>query len=198
MQFKQVSEFIINKLNKELPGHLTYHSIDHTLDVYNAAKNIGEKENITADELIMLLTAALFHDSGFLLTTKGHEEVSCQIAKKTLPDYGYNTYEIEQICGLIMATRLPQTPKSHLEKILADADLDYLGRDDFFDIGNTLYNELSLAGLIDDKFTWNQSQFDFMKNHNYFTNTALNLRQVKKAANMDVIKAELLTQTPIK
>lgn len=195
MQFKQASEFIINKLNKELPHHLTYHGINHTLDVYNAAKNIGERENITADEMTLLLTAALFHDSGFVVMAKGHEEISCRIAKETLPAYGYTASEIDQICGLIMATQLPQTPKNHLENILADADLDYLGRDDFFDIGDTLFDELSFAGSIEDKLTWNQSQLDFMKNHHYFTNTALNLRQVKKAANMDVIKAELITKT---
>jgi len=198
MQFKQASEFIIDKLNKELPDHLTYHGIDHTLDVYNAAKNIGEQENITADEMTILLTAALFHDSGFVVTAKGHEEISCRIAREILPGYDYTGSEIDKICGLIMATQLPQNPKNHLEKILADADLDYLGRDDFFEIGDTLFDERSFAGSIEDKLTWNQSQLDFMKNHHYFTNTAINLRQLKKVANMDVIKAELLTKTPIK
>jgi uncharacterized protein len=92
---------------------------------------------------------------------------------------------------MIMATRLPQSPKSHLEQILADADLDDLGRDDFFAIGDKLFLENSFFGIITDMDEWNRKQVDFMEGHQYFTKSAINLRQAKKDANLERIKIQV-------
>jgi HD superfamily phosphodiesterase len=159
------------------------------MDVYNAAAAIGKQENINASEMKLLLTAALYHDCGYLVRDKGHEEESCYIVREVLPSYNYNTDEIELICGMIIATKVPQTPQNHLEKILADADLDYLGRDDFFSIGHLLYAEISNSGVVCNEDVWNQSQVLFIESHRYFTETAINLRETKKQANMEKIKA---------
>ena len=139
----------------------------------------------------MLLTAAYYHDSGFLVKAKGHEEESCRIARETLPGFGYTPDEINKICGMIMATRLPQSPKNHLEELLADADLDYLGRDDFSFIANQLFLENSYFGTAGDIDEWNRKQVSFMEKHQYFTKTANNLRQAKKDANLGRIKAQV-------
>jgi hypothetical protein len=191
MQLDDAGDFIIKRLKTELPGHLTYHNADHAKDVYDAAKRIGEVEGISGLELSLLLTAAYYHDSGFLIKAKGHEEVSCRIAREALPGYGYTPDEIDQICGMIMATRLPQSPKNHLEEILADADLDNLGRDDFFTISHKLFLENLFFGKVGDENEWNQQQIDFIKNHQYFTKTAINLRQAKKDVNLGRIKAQV-------
>ncbi|HEY4322546.1 MAG TPA: HD domain-containing protein [Mucilaginibacter sp.] len=189
MLFEQAGEYILFKLRNDLPKRLTYHNIDHTMDVYNAAATIGKQENINDMEMKLLLTAALYHDSGYLVRDKGHEEESCFIVSEILPLYNYNIEEIELICGMIIATKVPQTPKNHLERILADADLDYLGRDDFFTIGHLLYKEISHSGIICNEDDWNQSQILFIESHRYFTGTAINLRETKKQANMNKIKA---------
>jgi uncharacterized protein len=195
MLLDDAGNFILNKLLKELPAHLSYHNVDHTRDVYEAAKRIGELEQIPDDEMNLLLTAALFHDSGFLMKAKGHEEESCRIAQRELPAFDYKPGEIDRICCIIMATKLPQSPACHLEKILADADLDYLGRDDFFNISDKLYRENEFTGLVCNQQDWNRSQVEFIENHQYFTNTAINLRQAKKEANLEQIKAHLNTAT---
>lgn len=188
MQFEQAASFILNKLRNQLPAHLTYHSIEHVEDVYQAAQNIGRLEGISNDEMNLLLTAALFHDTGYLVKGKGHEEESCRIVREYLPAYSYTADEIEQVCAMIMATRIPQTPQSHLGQILADADLDYLGRDDFFTISHKLYKELLSSGLVNNECGWNNLQIDFMQKHRYFTKTALNLRETKKQSNIQHIK----------
>ena len=90
-----------------------------------------------------------------------------------------------------MATRLPQSPQNHLEEILADADLDYLGRDDFSFIANQLFLENSFFGTVCDMDDWNRKQVAFMEKHQYFTKTANNLRQAKKDANLGRIKAQV-------
>jgi uncharacterized protein len=189
MEFKEACEFILEKLRKDLPSHLTYHSIYHTLDVCGAAKRFGKLEKITSAEMNLLLTAACYHDSGYLTATAGHEEQSCNFAEKFLPGFGYSTGEIAVICGMIRATRLPQSPQTPLEQILADADLDYLGRDDFFTISEQLFLEFVALGLITDKNHWNNIQINFFENHRYFTATAINLRQAHKEQNLQQIKA---------
>jgi len=194
MQFEQAGDYIISKLRKELPAHLIYHNIEHTCDVYLAAETIAKREKVSKADLKLLLTAALYHDSGFLVKAEGHEEESCRIVKSHLPLFGYIETDIDAICGMIMATRLPQLPNTLPERILADADLDYLGRDDFFKVGHRLFKELEFAGALCDEEEWNKLQLEFMEKHSYFTSTAINLRQAKKEANMEQIKKLLLTQ----
>jgi HD superfamily phosphodiesterase len=191
MLFEEAGEYILFKLRNELPKRLTYHNVDHTMDVYTAAAAIGKVENINTWEMKLLLTAALYHDCGYLVRDKGHEEESCGIARDVLPSYSYNSNEIELVCGMITATKVPQTPKNLLEKILADADLDYLGRDDFFVIAHLLYTEISNSGIVHNEDSWNQSQVLFIKSHQYFTETAANLREAKKQENMNTIKARI-------
>ena len=40
-----------------------------------------------------------------------------------------------------MATKMPQRPKNLLQQIICDADLDYLGRNDFFILSEKLHKE---------------------------------------------------------
>lgn len=191
MRFKQAGNFILNKLRRELPGYLTYHGIDHTIDVYESAEKIAVKEGISPYEQKLLHTAALFHDSGFIKTREGHEEESCRIARQYLPGFNYKDAEIEIICGMIMATKLPQSPHTRLEAILCDADLDYLGRDNFFTLSDRLYAELCHEGLIETKDDWNKEQADFMDAHKYHTATSVKLRQPQKEQYIKLVKAKI-------
>jgi hypothetical protein len=139
----------------------------------------------------LLLTAALYHDAGFINVSNCHEEESCRLANQYLPTYGYSAGDLKKINGMIMATRLPQLPKNHLEEIIADADLDYLGRDDFFPISDLLYAEFSLSGIVNNWNDWNKLQVNFFEGHHYFTASVLNLRQNMKQQNLLKIKSKI-------
>ena len=191
MQFEKVKKFILDKLKKELTKNLTYHSLEHIKDVYTAAQNLAELEKINGDDLTLLLTAVLFHDSGFLFSQREHERLSCDLARKNLPQFEYSPEQIESICGMIMATKIPQSPQNELEKIICDADLDYLGRDDFFTIGDKLFDELCMYGIIDSEHEWNKLQVHFLEKHHYFTTSAKKLRKEKKAENLAIVKSKI-------
>ena len=118
MQYEQAYSFLINKLEKELPSWLTYHNAGHTKYVIASAEYLAKEEGIDGEELLLLRTAALFHDAGFLESHNKHEEISCKLAKKYLPAYEYNPEQVEAICKMIMATKLPQTPSTELGKYL--------------------------------------------------------------------------------
>lgn len=191
MEFEKVKKFILKKLKNELPKNLTYHSAEHIKDVYSSAETIVRLEKVDGEDLTLLLTAVLFHDAGFLRQQKDHERVSCEIAAETLPQYDYTPEQIERICGMIQATKIPQTPHNRLEEIICDADLDYLGRDDFFKIGNGLYEELCMYGIIDSEHEWNKLQVRFLEKHKYFTKSARKLRKPKKDEYLAMVRAKI-------
>ena len=129
--YKSIEDFILKKLKKELPADLYYHGVQHTQDVVKAVEFIASQEKINQEDLFLLKVAALYHDSGFIHIYKQHEEESCQIAKADLPNWGLTENQIALICGMIMATQIPQQPYTPLENIIADADLFYLGSNDY-------------------------------------------------------------------
>ena len=133
----------------------------------------------------------MYHDCGFMVQSKEHEKIGCDIARESLPRFGYTAEQVERICGMIMATRIPQTPHNLLEEIIADADLDYLGRDDFWSIGNRLFTELQMYGIIQTEEEWNALQLRFLEQHHYFTATAINTRKQKKDEYVAILKQGL-------
>jgi len=106
-----------------------------------------------------------------------HERISIQIARETLPAYGFSQQQIERIAGMILATRLPQSPRNRLEEILADADLDVLGRDDFFERNEQLRQEFNTVNPPMHEHAWWSAQIRFLQGHTYFTPAARALRQ---------------------
>ena len=191
MQHLPECQLILNKLKNELPANLFYHSIDHTLDVYHCAASIAKEEGISDSDLKLLLIAAIYHDAGYLEQNHNHEQISCEIARKYLTQFNYSQKDIDLICGIIMATKIPQRPKNHLEEIICDADLNYLGRTDFFDIGENLYREMFAFGYIKNKVEWNRIQLDFMRQHHYFTTTAIKHNYSQKQKNIAIVQSKI-------
>ena len=189
LDFEKAKEFILEKLERELPTHLKYHNVAHILDVFQASLHYAKLEELSPEETTLLKTASLFHDSGFIIQAANHEVLSCNIAEESLPNFGYNAEQIQKIKGMIMATRIPQTPTNHLEEILADADLDYLGRDDFEKISERLFQELNFT----DRNEWNKIQISFFEKHHYFTESAKRLRNIKKQENLQ----RIISQTKV-
>ncbi len=189
MKLRAVEKYIYDKLEKNLSATLTYHGVHHTIDAVDAALKIAQREGVNDKEsLILLETATLYHDLGFISTYKGHEEESCRIAKLTLPNFNYSEIQIEQVCGMVMATRIPQDPQSLLEQIIADADLDYLGRDDFEPIANSLFLELREREMIPDIDTWNRIQVKFLESHKYWTSSSISLRNKEKLKRLEELR----------
>jgi len=185
---KDLKTNILKILEKKLPGKLYYHGLHHTIDVFNAASRIAKSENVSKNELNLVQTAALFHDSGFTVTYKGHEEAGCELSRKILPEYGYSEKEIKQIESMIMATKVPQSAKSKLQKILCDSDLDYLGTNRFELIGNSLLKELNDRGANLNEKSWNILQIKFLENHKYYTDTCKKTRDQIKLKHLAKLK----------
>jgi hypothetical protein len=66
-----------------------------------------------------------------------------------------------------------------------------LGRDDFFKIGDKLFDELTMFGIVNSERDWNLLQEKFLESHHFFTKTAINNRNQKKQENLEIIKSKL-------
>ncbi len=191
MNVIKAKNYILKRMANELPKHCYYHSIEHTEDVLAAATELAALEGLTGDDIKLLKTAATYHDSGFMVRGKDHEAESCKIARAILPEFDYTEKSIEIICGIIMATQIPQTPTTHLEKIICDADLDYLGRDDYEKISNLLIKEMRAERNITEK-EWLEIQIRFLSFHNYQTASSQKKRSEKKLLNLQKLQMQLL------
>jgi len=193
IQFTDIQEIILDKLEKELPDYLYYHNVKHTVDVVTEVELIGWGEGCTDEEILLLKTAGLFHDAGHTIAYDNHEFYGTELAKEMLPKFNYSPEQIEKICSIIMATKLPPRPTNLLENIICDSDLDYLGRSDFIPVSNTLYEELKAQNKMGSLNDWNKIQVKFISGHQYFTATARSLREVNKQLQIERIQS-LITE----
>jgi len=188
VDFKEAKKYILTRLENELRPNLHYHGIHHTLDVYEASIRIAELEGISQEEKVLVNTAALYHDAGFIYQYEHNEEVAVKLIELVLPKFGYNEKQIETIGEIILTTRIKARPQTLLERIMSDADYDYLGRNDVTKIADTLYRELN---EFDFKFSleeWNRMQIKFLEKHFYYTPSSLQLRRPKKIEYYEYLK----------
>jgi uncharacterized protein len=185
LDYSGAKRYALTRLERELPATIFYHSLWHTRDEVAArARWLAQEEGLSSEMQQLITTAAYFHDIGFVNQRVDHELVSARIAAGILPNFGFRPDHIALVQGMIMATELPQTPHNRLEEIIADADLDVLGRADFFSRNNALRAELATAGVITSDESWYVQQACFIQHHRYFTKAARRQRAQRKWANL--------------
>lgn len=190
MNFEAIQQQVFGEILEKLPANLTYHNADHTRYVLKKAVFLANESRVNEAEISLLKLAALFHDTGFIHGSKYHEETSCEIAKSYL-SRDYSESELAKIYGMIMATKIPQNPQTELEKILADADLEYLGTDHFKEVGQSLYEELKHSIPDFSQQAWDELQLAFMEKHHFHTDYCRQNREPKKQENLLTVKKRL-------
>lgn len=182
---------ILDKMSKELSADLHYHSIVHTREIMENVEKIGKTEGLNDEELMLLSTAAAFHDSGFMFSPEEHEARSAKIAAEYLPEYGFNEEQINQIKKMILATKIPQQPTDLPSKVLCDADLYYLGTDDFYTTGDKLFEEFKKQYIVDNEKDWLSLQIRFLESHQYHTQTAIHACEEQKQRHLEELRLRL-------
>ena len=187
INYYKAERHIMKLLEQKLSKQLHYHSIAHTKDVVKAVERIALLEGVTDEGLFLLKSAATYHDAGFVEQYDKNEPIGARLAQEILPKYGYTQEHIDRIKELIYVTMIPHQPKNRLEEIICDADLDYLGRDDFHEIADKLRLELREHGKINSDRQWDEIQVKFLTSHKYFTKTAKRTRLQKKKENLQEV-----------
>lgn len=188
------------RLAAELPPTLAYHGPHHTLDdVLPAVDRLCDGEGVGGLDRELVTAAALFHDIGFVESYNGNEAIGARIAAETLPGFGFSSSEIERILDIILSTEMReidgifcQDPGDDLlKKIMCDADLDNLGREDFFRVSDNLREELRHQGTNFSEMEWLARQVLFVSQQNWFTATQRADREEVKARNLARLRREL-------
>ncbi|WP_340111905.1 HD domain-containing protein [Maribellus mangrovi] len=184
MNIAKLKKFIVSELGSQLSDDLSYHNVQHTLAVLDNCNKYIRRLKITPYDAYLLRTAALLHDTGFMFGYEEHEERSIKFAKNILPKWNYTAQEIDRISAIIRATKIPQRPLNELENIIADSDLDYLGTDKFYPVGERLFEELKALGKLNTRTEWNSLQIKFLQNHSYHTLFAQKYREPLKQKHL--------------
>ena len=190
---QQVEEYVKELLDNQLPPDITFHTLEHTQQVVGAVSVIGSQEEITRQEMEILILSAWFHDVGFIRSYHKHEERSASIAFDFLSNLGYDKGSIDQIVANIKATCLPQRPVNFMEEILCDADLFHLSQPDYWKRNQLLRRELELCfGIYYEDIHWFRENLKFLQGHRYFTHygrTVLeNGKEQKVAKNIKIVE----------
>lgn len=181
--YDEIHQKVFHLLDTQLPSFLTYHSPEHTAYVIGQSEILSHIYEVTDDDRFLIRIAALFHDIGFIRHYQDHEEAGCHIASEML-QYTIPHQSIDRICGIIMATRIPQTPLNLLQQIVCDADLEYLGTSEFDRVSQLLYQELHYIDPELDQAGFRQIQIDFLTNHKYHTSYCREHREPVKQLHL--------------
>ncbi|GGD42265.1 HD domain-containing protein [Muriicola marianensis] len=179
---------VLELLREELSPDLCYHGLSHTLDVLKVTNDYIRRLKITKEDALLLRTGALCHDLGFTVTYERHEDHGIALTLNYMREFGFSPEQRKVVVGLIRATEVPQNPKNLLERILCDADLDYLGRDDYDKISQKLLKELRHFGVELSEEAWRDKQISFLEKHRYHTPFAIKHREPVKQMHLERIR----------
>lgn len=179
---------------KRMPRTMVFHDLEHTLSVARTARAIGQGMGITAQELVLVEIAALFHDTGYAIAHDGHEEHSADLADEFLTKLGVPRAGIDRVRRLIMATKLSNTPRGRLQKILRDADSSKAGQADFIEKSELLRKELgSIYGKQVPEAKWLEQNLNYLQDHRFYTPYAEKRYTAQKRINTAVLEKRKAT-----
>ncbi|MFA7273560.1 MAG: HD domain-containing protein [Crocinitomicaceae bacterium] len=187
-------ENILSRLENELPTNLSYHDINHTLAVEKAALKLGEMENLSEEDFLILRTAILYHDAGYVVQYTDNEKFAKEMVRKDLPEFGYSNEQIQKILNIIHSTQRQTTSASHLDELMSDCDHDYFGRNNYTKIAQKLRDELAIYGTSFTDLEWVDFQLAYVEGrHKYLTKSALELLDGEKKLRIQELKNQRLT-----
>ena len=201
----KAEDFATNKLTSNVGAEYLYHNLRHTQRVVKSTLELIEGEKVDDKNAEQLLVAAWFHDLGYIVSYKDHEEKSCEFAKEFLGKNDCTSTFINGVCSLIMATISDYEPKNNLEKIIRDADSSHFAVKSFMTTSDLLREELALIGIR--KYSvaeWREENISLLRTkHRFYTEYALenwqkgkdkNIKRLVKAKkkNNELIKKESL------
>ena len=170
-----------------------FHNIRHTRDVVAAATEIGNRIELTEDELESAIVAAWLHDVGYLDGEGDHEKKSAEKSKELLLSWGAPHRKVQEITEAIVSTKVPQQPKTLVSKVVCDADLFHLSSDNCKEQSEKLRNEWEITGKKSMTDTvWLKQNLEFLENHRYHTPYGQTVLQDGKKKNIKKIRKQLM------
>lgn len=190
--YRDISNFVTGLFNE--PGHeyLIFHNLQHTQNVVERSQEIAAHYQLPPEELLIIYTAAWFHDVGHLYTEiETHEEKSVEFMRNFMQQCGYNEEFLSAVAKCIMATRMPHNPHSLLEEIMCDADTYHFGTKEFKKTNKEIYQEYEQRNRRELLENWEQNTLLLLETHRFFTSYCKNFLNKGKLKNIKRAKKKL-------
>ncbi len=193
----EVEAYATNFITEQVPKEYAYHDVQHTINVVEAVREIGQLKGLSQKDMILLELAAWFHDTGYDKGAVEHEERGVKYATEYLSKTSFPPEDLEKINNAIRATKLPHAPKSDLEKVICDADLSHLGKTNYWDRCGRVRQELTLTkNLTMSEQEWIDFEMKFITEHQYQTEAAQELYGKLKNKHIKQLKKQKLRLNP--
>lgn len=190
--YKKIENYVEGLFDKRKDPSLIFHNLKHTQTVVERTKEIAGHYHVSEKEMLILYTAAWFHDTGHLFTDYSkHEQMGVEIMKKFMAEHTDDKELIEEIEKCIMATKSPRDPKNELQKIICDADTYHLGTKDFKKTNKQMFEETSIKTGESDKLKFNIDTLKMLEDHKFYTDYCKDLLTERKQQNMKKLKDKI-------
>ncbi len=187
-----IKNFVLKIFTEQNFKNFSYHNLEHTLSVVNNAAIIGKNSNFNEIQMFILLSAAWFHDVGYIDSPNEHEERSKIIAKDLLESLNLDNEIVTNILCCIEATKMPQHPSEILSNALCDADLAHISQENFFEKSLLIRDEMIniFHRCVDIKTYWEETLRIF-ENHQYHTEYGKNVLNIGKEKNLIILRQKI-------
>ena len=190
LRLADVDEKVFGEMLEDLSAPLHFHSQEHARKVYDQAFMLSRAEEVEQEERLLVRSAALMLFTGLKQSYTNFENHSVEITRDLLPHYHYSETQIDRVCNLILSTKFPFHPNNHLEKILIDARMEFLGRPDYTSQIKLLFQELREKGTKINGHQFKHQQIELLHDFEYFTVAARRLREVSSRQQMTNLERE--------
>ncbi len=190
--YKKIEHYVTGLFETLQDDTLAFHNLKHTQNVVDRTKEIAGHYHVNEKEMLILYTAAWFHDTGYLFTEPSkHEVMSADVMKKFMQDHTNDTDLINEIEQCIMATKTPRHPNNLLQQIICDADTYNLGTKEFKDTNKRVLKETKLKSGEVDKKEFYTNTIKMLEQHEFYTTYCKDLLSATKELNMKKLKKKL-------
>jgi class 3 adenylate cyclase/ligand-binding sensor domain-containing protein len=191
LRLQDMEENVFQRLENDLPKNLYFHNLKHTIALCANVELLGRAENLSDEEMLIIRTAAVFLDSGYLREYRRNEDYRCEFARDILPRFNYSEQQTLKICHLLSVSFEKMEPTNKLEKILFDSYYDFLGRVDLPEAARALFNEQREYGMAENEKEWMNKFISFIETHEFYTKTANKMRDFPKDEQTERLKSVL-------
>ncbi|NOZ47711.1 MAG: HD domain-containing protein [Chlorobi bacterium] len=188
----EIEEYVSGLIINESSKNLTYHTIEHTIQVVKNARIIGNEENLIEDEMNILLASAWFHDTGYIKKYEGHEKLSVDIAVNFLKLKNIDIEIRNLVSECIMATSFNQQPANKIAQVLCDADLMHFGLENYFELAEKVRQEFANTGVRKiKKIEFEKESVIIFKKHSFYTSYCKDKCSKTKEKNLKLLEERI-------
>ena len=189
---RETALYVEEYMKVHLPENIVFHNYNRTSKIARICDTLSIQSDLNGNEKILLHLAALFIDIGYCDDPKKSASASARHARNYFMQKGMDAGTIKTITESIEAIGYPQQPVSLVAQYLCDADMYYLGSNNYPLDTELLRKEISLVDKVNfSDLDWIKRQLQVLENHTYFTSEARQLFKKRKKNNILLLQNQL-------